>query len=276
MDGIEATKIIRGMGYANTIIALTANALIGRAEMFLKNGFDGFISKPIDSRELNFVLNDFIRNKKSPEVINAARQEHHENVQQGTKISEIRMFFIRDAENAVSILTDFYDRIDTLSDDEIHLYTTVVHGMKSALANIGEKDLSLVALKLEKAGDSRNLAVLSGETISFINELRSLIEKLKLEEENNAAENYGDGQASDINLIPEIHRTFLLEKLNEIKTACVEFDKKAAKAVLKELKQKTWPKHINNVLNIIVVNILHSELDEAAALAEKTVREFTL
>jgi len=65
MDGMETTKLIRGLGYKNCIVALTANAIVGQAEMFLANGFDGFISKPIDSRELNFVLNEFIRNKKA-------------------------------------------------------------------------------------------------------------------------------------------------------------------------------------------------------------------
>ena len=52
MDGIEATKRIREIGteYAKTIpvIALTANAVIGSEEMFLQNGFQPFLSKPID------------------------------------------------------------------------------------------------------------------------------------------------------------------------------------------------------------------------------------
>jgi len=75
MDGIEATKIIRGMGYTRPIIALTANALAGQAEMFIENGFDGFISKPIDIRQLNSSLNKFIRDRYPAEVVEAARQE---------------------------------------------------------------------------------------------------------------------------------------------------------------------------------------------------------
>ncbi|MCL2009034.1 MAG: ATP-binding protein [Synergistaceae bacterium] len=60
MDGVETTKIIRGLGYARPIVALTANALVGQSDMFLANGFDGFISKPIDVRELNAALKKFI------------------------------------------------------------------------------------------------------------------------------------------------------------------------------------------------------------------------
>jgi CheY-like chemotaxis protein len=46
-------------------VALTANALVGNEEMFLDNGFDGYISKPIDTRHLDNLLNKFIRDKHS-------------------------------------------------------------------------------------------------------------------------------------------------------------------------------------------------------------------
>jgi signal transduction histidine kinase/ActR/RegA family two-component response regulator len=61
MDGIEAVRIIRheiNSGYARNIpiVALTANALAGNEEMFLKHGFNGFISKPIDIMRLDEML----------------------------------------------------------------------------------------------------------------------------------------------------------------------------------------------------------------------------
>jgi CheY-like chemotaxis protein len=74
MDGVETTKNLRSMGYKNPIVALTANALTGQAEMFLANGFDGFISKPIDIRLLNSALNKFIRDKYPAETVEAARK----------------------------------------------------------------------------------------------------------------------------------------------------------------------------------------------------------
>jgi CheY-like chemotaxis protein/anti-sigma regulatory factor (Ser/Thr protein kinase) len=64
MDGIEATKIIRESGYTEPIVALTANAVAGQLEVFLENGFDDFISKPIDIRQMNAVLNKLIRDKQ--------------------------------------------------------------------------------------------------------------------------------------------------------------------------------------------------------------------
>ncbi|WP_461256660.1 response regulator [Treponema sp. R80B11-R83G3] len=74
MDGIETVKRIRSLGYTRPIVALTANALAGQAEMFAENGFDGFISKPIDIRQLNDLLNKMIRDKYPEETVEAARR----------------------------------------------------------------------------------------------------------------------------------------------------------------------------------------------------------
>ena len=74
MDGMEATRLIREMGYGHPIVALTANAIAGQAELFLANGFDEFIAKPIDVRQLDFVLNKLVRDRKPPWVVAAARR----------------------------------------------------------------------------------------------------------------------------------------------------------------------------------------------------------
>jgi signal transduction histidine kinase/FixJ family two-component response regulator/HPt (histidine-containing phosphotransfer) domain-containing protein len=77
MDGTEATRNIRNeidTDYARTvpIIALTANAIAGSREMFLENGFNDFISKPIDIKRLDTVLNQWIRDKQNEETLKEA------------------------------------------------------------------------------------------------------------------------------------------------------------------------------------------------------------
>ena len=61
MDGVEAMKRIRNLadqkGRKVKLIALTANAVSGAREMFLKTGFDGFIAKPININEFERVMN---------------------------------------------------------------------------------------------------------------------------------------------------------------------------------------------------------------------------
>jgi CheY-like chemotaxis protein len=57
MDGVETAHMIRQMDgdyYRNVpIIALTANALSGAKEMFMEEGMNDFIAKPIDMKELS-------------------------------------------------------------------------------------------------------------------------------------------------------------------------------------------------------------------------------
>lgn len=66
MDGVEATKIIReecGENGKNAIIiALTANAINGAREMYLENGFDDFLSKPFDRKQLQDLLEKWVPN----------------------------------------------------------------------------------------------------------------------------------------------------------------------------------------------------------------------
>ena len=61
IDGIEATNILREMGYKKPIVALTANAIKGQSEVFMKNGFSGVITKPIDIELLNSYLVRFVK-----------------------------------------------------------------------------------------------------------------------------------------------------------------------------------------------------------------------
>lgn len=58
MDGVEAMKQIRkkGRGAHQLIVALTANAVSGAREMFISEGFDGFIAKPINVNDFERVM----------------------------------------------------------------------------------------------------------------------------------------------------------------------------------------------------------------------------
>jgi len=68
MDGVETTKRIRKMGETNPyfkllpIIALTANAVIGMETMFLENGLNDLLTKPINTTQLNTILEKWIWN----------------------------------------------------------------------------------------------------------------------------------------------------------------------------------------------------------------------
>ncbi len=60
MDGVEAMKRIKSAGFElrkdAVVVALTANAVSGAREMFVNEGFDGFIAKPINMVEFERVM----------------------------------------------------------------------------------------------------------------------------------------------------------------------------------------------------------------------------
>jgi CheY-like chemotaxis protein len=257
MDGIEAAKILRSLDYSRPIVALTANAMSGQSKMFLSNGFDRFISKPIDSRELDMVLKELIRDRKPPEIVEAAQREKKASSAAPKKnLAELARYFVMDARDGIKVLKDMHAKIDSLSDADIVLYTTTVHGMKSALANIGETKLSECALELEKAGKARNFSVITDKTPVFIKKLAALVAKHKPKETGSAA------PASREDML------YLKEKLHAFSTACKDFNIKPAKTALADLKQKTWPQEISDAIHDISVSLLRGDFEKAVSAAE--------
>jgi PAS domain S-box-containing protein len=261
MDGIEATKIIRNFGYTHPIVALTANALSGQAEMFLNNGFDDFISKPIDIRQLNSVLNKMIRDIQTKDVLDKASKERNhllaagkQNIAIDHQISE---YFVRDAEKAVKVLKAICVN-NCRREDDIPVFIVNIHAMKSALANIGEAELSEEAGKLEQVGRDNNVKLIMSALPGFLDSLREVIEKLRPSEDEEESIDMDAGEAS-----------YLQEKLAVIRETCAKLDKKRAKEALAQLRQKAWSKPVREQLSSIAEHLLHSEFEEAATTAKQ-------
>jgi CheY-like chemotaxis protein len=90
MDGLEAVRIIRNeinSGYARQvpIVVLTANAIAGNREMFLKSGFNDFVAKPIDIKQLDMVLNQWVRDTQNGEILREAENQARERAESGLK-----------------------------------------------------------------------------------------------------------------------------------------------------------------------------------------------
>jgi len=243
--------------------------VVGQAEIFLENGFDDFISKPIDIRQLNVVLNKLIRDKYPPEVVEAARREaaaaanekkqHADETGQPHLDPKFLEIFARDASKALAVLDAINEKGGAYSEEDLRMYVINVHGMKSALANIGQSELSALALKLEQEGRAGNTAAISSETPKFLSLMRELIEKLIPKKENEGGEAVVDDQA------------LLREKLLELKAECEAYNKKTAKTLIAELREKPWSKQTAELLEKIAEHLLHSDFDEVVSIVDKVI-----
>jgi len=184
MTGEEAMKKIRELGYSRPIVALTANSAADQAGMYIEKGFDGFVSKPIDMCRMDAVLKKFIRDRRGPEVVEAALVVREETLQE-KKTSDKPLFnacyaksFVVNMQKNIKGIKEilykegFYDYNDFL------IYTVNMYAIRNALSGIGEWELSAVAAKLESGARDKDVTMMAVETPGFLLGLQSIIDKL--------------------------------------------------------------------------------------------------
>jgi len=266
MDGLEATRIIREMGYAHPIVALTAYVMEGQEELFVVSGCDEHMYKPINEQELDSLLIRLVRDKQPPDVIHTARQkmrkrkrDAEQRISHQTVIQEeLKAAVVRDTNNAIAILEDVLFRMNALGVVDTELFTVTVHGIKGSLSNIDEVDLISAARKLEKAGINKRINVIMAETPSFIHALRAFVERTKPTH---------DGSTEDIS---DDDTVFLMKKMNEFKLACETFDIRTARSAMADLRRKTWPSDIKVTIDELFLNLIRGDFNKVVSEAEKT------
>jgi CheY-like chemotaxis protein len=253
------------MGYKEPIVALTANAVMGQAQVFIENGFDGFISKPIDMRELNIYLNRLIRDKQPPEIVEAARQQMGKrkmsyDLQKSDKVdNDLIKMALHDINKAIAQTSNLMQKIDGTNEEDMKLYVTTVHGMKSVLLHLNENGLSADAYRLEQAGDANALDTILAETPVFLDKIRDAVKKHQPDTTEAASS------------ITQEDLAMLLEKLLEVKKACKHIKKSAARASLDILREVLWPQGVNDLLDEISVYLLHGEFRKAITIVDKAI-----
>ncbi len=228
MDGIETLDIIRKEG-KNTdapAIALTANAISGAEQMYLKAGFTDYLSKPVDGIKLERMLFGILPKEKiltweaaeGTERKDTAGDRQGAHMESGVyefvtmnpdersdtlpewliNISEIDLDnglkYCGGIDGYLSIIEAFHqtasykaDEIETLfKDKDINNYTIKVHALKSSARIIGANDLSELAKKLEKAGDDNDVQFIEDNTGTLLKMYRKLDKELSKMDEISA------------------------------------------------------------------------------------------
>ena len=276
MDGMQTTQELRKLGYTAPIVALTANNIIGLAEEFLANGFDDFMPKPIDIEALNHVLNKYIRDKQTPQVLAAAREQQAslDNYVHSAPSLEIHDtdttdvddllaalcmidgLDVRTALDAMSGMVELYldtvkltlrllpervDKMDDFVNSNLSGFAIEVHGLKSALRNMGAMVLGNRADQLETAAKNADQAYCQEQYPDFRREL------IQLEVHLNAAtlsDDEANKETADIST--------LAPTLQTAKDAAESFDRDAALETLTPHSKYTYGEHVDTLLQDIV------------------------
>ncbi|MCL2717560.1 MAG: response regulator [Lachnospiraceae bacterium] len=193
MDGIEAAKQLRELGYKPPIVALTANAVAGQADMFIQNGFDDFISKPIDIRQLNAVLNQLVRDKYLPGKSKAVQMQdigEPESRIENIEIAGLDMIkgvMKYDEEDSYLQILDIYVKsirsilkgIDIVNEDNLDAYKLSIHSIKGASLDVYADEIGNMAGDLENAANSGNLGYINCRTPEFLQKAWRIVNEIE-------------------------------------------------------------------------------------------------
>lgn len=198
MDGVETLHRIRdkvGHYFRKVpIIALTANAAPGNREMFLEEGFDDFVSKPIEISVLERVLRRnlpeekliFLEKKEAPEKQEAGNPAGEALVIGGLDV-EKGMLYCGGRDEYLGILAAYYEEREEnrglleglFAAHDWKNYTIKIHALKSMMQNIGALSLSAKAKALELAGKRGDIDYIVNNHEDMLAEYQHIMEELE-------------------------------------------------------------------------------------------------
>lgn len=275
MDGIEATKEIRKSKKASLkelpIVALSANATQEAKEMFLKEGMNDFVAKPIKLSELSQCLykwlpkDSILQNetgmcKDTTSSLEMASIEGID-ISEGIRNSGSKELFF-------DLLGDFYKLIsvkskkveDCLLKDDIKNYTIEVHALKSMARMVGAMELSEDFYHLEQLGNQGEKEELKKLTPDILKRYRNyqnvLKDYVKKEEENK--------KTASSRQIEEI-----LTRLHDFMD---NFDMDAVDGEMKELNTLLVPEDLKEWVENLEVAVTDVDMEGVLSLTDEMIK----
>jgi signal transduction histidine kinase/CheY-like chemotaxis protein len=200
MDGMEAAAAIRGLEgdyYQKLpIIALTANAITGMKEMFLKNGFNDYLSKPIEIAKLNEIMDIWIpaEKKKAQHLVKKEDEEAgprrltqdisvegidlaagKERYGESAYLEVLRSYCV----HTPALLEILRKLTAPLEGEKIKEYTVTVHGLKGSSYGIAAAEAGRQAEALEHAARGGDIRFIAANNSRLVETVGTLVENIR-------------------------------------------------------------------------------------------------
>ncbi len=251
MDGIQTLHAMKNMQDNKCLntpcIALTANAISGVKQMYLSEGFDDYLSKPVNPSKLEDMIRKYLpsdyleetdkinsdnRASEYSDFINEIEKSNDLNSEEALKNCGSPELLFSTIQQFHSSLDAKAQELDQLfQEEDWENYGIKVHALKSTSRLIGAKGLSELAEYLEKCADSNKISEIKNNHQDFLNSFMNfkdiLQPLLKVKDKEQEKE--------------EISEIELSEKIQELIKYADSFDIDGLDNIIKELKSVKLP-----------------------------------
>ena len=285
-DGIQTLRELKAQtdnpNLNTPVICLTANAISGAREKYLADGFDNYLTKPIDSGKLEEMLIKYLPSDKitqsgdteADSAASAAEAVIDDNGSQIPvfihEISEIdcakgitncgsEEAFLETLKLFAGMVNGYADEIGKYWESgDIKNAVIKIHALKSSSRIIGASELGELAQELENAGNAGDMEKLGAHIADLLGRYRSLGEALApmLQTEEDA----------DLPMLGE-------EELSEIYTGISEFmsvsDFGSAVDLIENLKEYSFPESEKERCKTLIKAAEEIDYDTIAEIMQK-------
>jgi CheY-like chemotaxis protein len=254
--------------YARTvpIIALTANAIVGNEAMFLENGFQAYLPKPIDVILLDALLNQWVRDRH-PEAAVQAEELDESDIRNaaaetfaGLGADGLKESFNKESVNIEGLDVEagssrfggkevymevvrsyaahtpaLLDKLRDVREENLPGYAISVHGLKGSSYGICADKVGKMAEELEFAAKKGDIATVREKNGELIRTAEALLSALRSAcEETPCEEGGGDDSEVERKSAPDA------SLLKELRECCVRYDVMGMERALSTLERYTY------------------------------------
>ncbi len=267
MDGVETLHALREKDLCKDIpiIMLTANAVVGAREQYLKEGFRDYLTKPIHPEKLDKMILEYLPGNliKEDAMFRGEEVQEADLPQLDEFDFEYAMNLLRSKEVLLKMLEDFYDVLGRLpqklssfyssADEETRTqYRIEVHALKSTSATVGALLLSKLARLLEVAAANNDR-----ERMDALHPI--LLAEMKLHRERIATILQSGEDCPALENMEEVLPYFAMLQQN-----LENDDYDAADFVMENIKKYRYPEELEEAVQALSAQVM--DLDAETAL----------
>ena len=195
MDGLEATRRFRQteQGPRTPVVAMTANAMQGDRDLCINVGMDDYLSKPIETAELQRVLAQYVPQKRSDKLTGLSALDNPDTMNSSPLSAAAEPFDYMKAlmasdQEVVDIIEDVFQQqwpLDlqkmqqALAQNDLKPVMHVAHALKGTFAMFGARPAVELAQAIEKLANDQVVKGIAGRLAVMLIEVDKLLAALR-------------------------------------------------------------------------------------------------